>query len=247
MRLILTTAFALVACAGCQSPERRDTTIRPYRPGLIERVLLPRRTDRLPPVRRPRHHIAIPSGKLESVTVTLSRSMCFGTCPAYTVELHGDGNVVYEGRCYTMVGGRRTAKVQPEVVADLVRQFRAADFWSLEPEYVAAATDAPIYTIKLAIGGRTKQVADYIGRAAGMPPEVTDLEAAIDRAAETARWVHGDSALLTQLAGAGFDFRSEEAGRMLSLAKARRHDQLAAELVALGAPVLPAPLRMGAC
>ncbi len=41
-----------------------------------------------------------------SVKITLLRSGCFGTCPSYQVEVHGDGTVLYEGYGYVAVEGQ---------------------------------------------------------------------------------------------------------------------------------------------
>src|SRR5712691_7505714 len=37
------------------------------------------------------------------VVITLERTMCYGTCPAYTLRITGDGSVEYEGMRYVRV------------------------------------------------------------------------------------------------------------------------------------------------
>ena len=44
-----------------------------------------------------------------------------------------------------------------------------------------------------------------------MPPVVTELENAVDRAAGTARWITGDESSIASLKAEGFDFRSQQA------------------------------------
>ena len=34
----------------------------------------------------------------KGTVVRLERSECYGTCPSYSVEIHGDGSVEYEGK-----------------------------------------------------------------------------------------------------------------------------------------------------
>src|ERR1700733_9628445 len=125
----------------------------------------------------------------KNVVITLSRDACYGTCPMYTVELHGDGTVVYRGKRFVAVKGERRGKVAEVAVQDLVAEFRKADFFSLSDQYIAGVTDFPSYTISIEIDGKKKTVLDYVGGQVGMPRTVTDLENDIDRIAGSDRWV----------------------------------------------------------
>lgn len=107
----------------------------------------------------------------------------------YTVELHGDGTVVYRGKRFVAVKGERRGKVAEVAVQDLVAEFRKADFFSLSDQYIAGVTDFPSYTISIEIDGKKKTVLDYVGGQVGMPRTVTDLEKDIDRIAGSDRWV----------------------------------------------------------
>ena len=225
----------VVAQAACQ-PDPSPATIELYQPGPVERILFPEKRHTPPSTIRPRRHVPIPTGALETVSIKLSRGGCFGTCPIYKVELRGDGQAIYEGGCFTLVPGRRVYKVSPEAVAKLVERFRAADFWSLEPSYRAQITDSPTYWVTLSIGGQTRTVEDYIGKSVGMPPEVAELEAAIDDAAGSPRWTIGDDRTITDLAAGGFQFKSAEGARMLALARWQGRYELAQGLKARGAP-----------
>jgi hypothetical protein len=46
-----------------------------------------------------------PPNDWSSLRIRLSRSMCFGHCPDYTVEITGNGDVIYVGRAYTHISG----------------------------------------------------------------------------------------------------------------------------------------------
>ncbi len=129
----------------------------------------------------------IPAGGLRTVHIKLERGQCFGTCPAYSVEIDGDGKVEYHGDEFVLAKGHRTQTISLAAVASLLDKFRAADFWSLRPQYVARMTDNSHYRVTLTIGGQTKSVIDYVGREVGMPASVTELEDEIDRVAETAQ------------------------------------------------------------
>lgn len=69
------------------------------------------------------------SGEYEDVTITLERTVCFGACPDYTVTIHGDGTVVYEGRNFVAVEGVQTAHISEEKVQKLVDEFYLIGFF----------------------------------------------------------------------------------------------------------------------
>jgi Domain of unknown function (DUF6438) len=126
-----------------------------------------------------------------TVSFTLERTMCFGRCPVYKVEIRGDGTVLYEGSRFVAVEGSRQDRISREDVRRLLELARAADYFSLLPAYRAHITDLPSCITSLSIDGKTMTVVDYAGESVGMPQGVGELEAAIDRMANTARWVKG--------------------------------------------------------
>lgn len=128
----------------------------------------------------------------DNVEITLTRSVCFGSCPDYTVTINGDGDVRYEGRRFVNVVGARTATIPREDVARLLQRFDAVGFDRLSDSYRGQMTDLPTYTVTLVRNGRRKTLVDYGGVSAGMPREVRDLQQEIDRVAQTAQWVLRD-------------------------------------------------------
>lgn len=123
------------------------------------------------------------------VEIQLERTPCYGFCPDYTVTIHGDGHVLYEGRRFVNVRGEQTAQISPADVRALLVRFDAIGFDDLQNEYRAHVTDLPTTTITLTRNGRSKSVLDYGGAGAGMPEAVRALQTEIDRLAGTARWV----------------------------------------------------------
>ena len=128
---------------------------------------------------------------LKSVKIELSRSVCYGTCPAYSVTIRGDGSVHFDGQRYVQIPGKHDARVAPDTVRELVRQFEKAKFFAADDKYVAEVTDNPTYTLTLTVGGEKKTVTDYVGEQVGMPLVITDLENAVDEASGTERWIKG--------------------------------------------------------
>jgi ankyrin repeat protein len=141
-----------------------------------------------------------------SLEFKLQRTNCFGSCPAYTVSIKGDGAVSFQGGIGTALIGHHTAHIGRSAVDSLTDQFRAANFLSAMPSYHSHWTDNPTQTLTLAINGQTKKVVDYDGLRDGLPLAIRELEAAIDQAADTERWVHGKGDLLAVLNQEKWDF-----------------------------------------
>jgi len=121
--------------------------------------------------------------------ISLERTACFGACPIYTVSITGDGQVTYNGRRFVRVTGDQRGTASAADVTHLVAMMDAAHFFDLQDAYRARVTDLPSQIITLERGGRTKTVTDYGGEMIGMPHAVHEIEAEIDRVANTAQWV----------------------------------------------------------
>jgi hypothetical protein len=128
---------------------------------------------------------------LKGVKIELSRTVCFGRCPAYSVTIQGDGRILFNGESFVAIPGKHDAQISSEAVSALVRRFEKARFFEAGDKYVATVTDNPTYTLTLTVGGKTKSVTDYVGEQVGMPLVITDLENAVDEVAGTERWIKG--------------------------------------------------------
>jgi hypothetical protein len=126
-----------------------------------------------------------PPNDWSSVRIRLTRSMCFGTCPDYTVEISGSGDVTYIGGAYVRVSGVQRSKISPESVRDLYESFVRAGFFSMAEICCMRVTDLSTTTTSIEYDGRTKEV---INHHTG-PAELRYLEAKIDDVAGTIKWV----------------------------------------------------------
>lgn len=192
----------------------------------------------LPPEILPTTHRAFPEVKdWNSVRISLVRSLCFGSCPWYEVEIRGDGSVTYTGKGYVAVPGIHKGSISRQSVERLVALFRDADFYSFEPKYSVSVSDSPTYTTSVSIDGQTHAVIDYIGSAAGMPLIIRRLERAVDEYSGSDRWVKGNRETVPALREEGFDFKSEAAGLVLNAAAGRGDVQAVRDLIQAGAPL----------
>lgn len=126
------------------------------------------------------------------VEIVMTRTVCYGFCPAYTLRIDGEGRVRYEGRQFVNVVGTQEAAIPRQDVERLLARFDEIGFDGLRDAYRSNVTDLPTTTISLTRNGRTKTVLDYGGTGAGMPAAVRELQREIDRVAGSARWVLRD-------------------------------------------------------
>ena len=81
--------------------------------------------------------IKLPSGvgNVDGAVITMERTMCFGTCPAHSLAIHGNGTVNYEGFAFVAVTGSHTYQISKEKVEQLVCEFHRINYFSLEDRY----------------------------------------------------------------------------------------------------------------
>jgi hypothetical protein len=138
----------------------------------------------------PSVHVPFPEIRdWNSLRITLIRGACYGRCPTYQIEIHGDGTVLYEGKANVATKGRHTGKISHASLGELVEVFRKADYFSLAERYESGVTDNPTFVSSISFDGVTKSVLDYVGQSVGMPSTVSDVEAAIDRLSGAYQWI----------------------------------------------------------
>lgn len=123
-----------------------------------------------------------------SLVIRLERTACEGWCPDYSVEIHGDGVVRYEGRHCVVAKGVRTDQLSQEKVRKLFEAFRKADFFSLRDRYSEGWVDAPGIDLRLKFDQWHWQVFDS-NETLGMPGDAAALPDLIDALAGTNRWI----------------------------------------------------------
>jgi len=126
---------------------------------------------------------------LDDVVITLERTVCFGVCPEYKLTIYGNGTVVYEGKRFVRIEGKRTATISEDKIRELLSEFERVDYFFLEDSYEEfMATDMPSAYTSLTIDGKTKTVRHYHGDFSA-PEEVTALEDKIDEIVDSNQWI----------------------------------------------------------
>lgn len=177
-----------------------------------------------------------------SIKIVLSRMGCYGTCPSYSVEVHGDGTVLYSGARFVAIKGSHHHSISSDVVSQMVEAFRAADYFSLKDKYIFGPPDLPTYKTSISFDGRTKEVTDYDGEEGGMPKSVSDLEDTIDHLSGVERWTKGDSDTVPALIQERFDFKSSQASEILARVAKMGNADAVRDLVAAGVVVSTEPV-----
>lgn len=190
----------------------------------------------LPLEQKPDHVVPFPQTQLNQVSIELTRSACYGSCPVYKVTVHGDGRVDYEGTQYVSIPGHHQAQVSVPTVSALLDQFRESNFLALQAVYRAGWTDLPTIRLTLKMGEQTKEVVDYGGEWVGMPGYVTALEHAVDTASDSARWVSSSPATIAAMKDAAIGLRGPGAVRVLQAAVDNGDVSTARSLLQAGTP-----------
>ena len=113
--------------------------------------------------------------------------MCPGACPDYSIVIHGDGKVLYEGRRYVAEKGKRQGRISAQQVKALFLEFDGIGFFSLQDRYDAIAADGAVTKTSIEASGRSKQVVNcHPSRA---PDGLYNLEKTIDEISNSSRWV----------------------------------------------------------
>ena len=193
----------------------------------------------LPPERLPSVHRPFPEiHDWNTLRIGLNRGTCFGSCPAYGLEIRGDGTVKYKGEAYVAVTGEHEGSISRKDLETLLDLFRRADFFSLDSKYSQDnISDGQTTRISLAFDGYNISVVDYLGAEAGMPESAEQLISAIDLYGGANKWVRGDENTVAALNRENFDFHSQEAGVVLAVAARNGGLKAVQDLVAAGAPL----------
>lgn len=120
----------------------------------------------------------------DGFSITLERIGCLGSCPDYTVTIHGDGTVRYEGVAYVQTKGVRTRTIPTSAVQKLIQTLRKEGFFEWEEEK-KVCIDFPEVHITASLKGKQKHVLE----GCNSPGQVLKLAEEIDRLSRANGWV----------------------------------------------------------
>ncbi len=131
---------------------------------------------------------------LNGLRIRLIRTHCFGFCPDYSVEILGDGSVIYEGHSSVKIKGEQRGRVSISSVRQLANLFVSAGFFSLGLVYGECGGDAPTAITMIEWPGVNKSVTDCVYPLVEepIPPALVELESAIDITVNSRQWIGTD-------------------------------------------------------
>lgn len=141
-----------------------------------------------PPERFSAQSTTLTSAGGDDFSMSLERRGCEGRCPVYTVAVLGNGAVTYNGFAYVATKGIKKDQISAKAAMELLHRFQQANFQAALPHYLGAF-DGGYNVLTLTIGRKKYQVVDESGLEAGLPDAILNLEDAMDKATQSARWV----------------------------------------------------------
>lgn len=128
-----------------------------------------------------------------SVSIEMSRGPCFGSCPIYSLTLHGDGLVEYRGIRFVGIKEAQTARINVEELMLVLRDLERMHFFTVEDRAFQWAYDSPSVTISVSVDGRQKRVtADgvcFAGLNGGPKTSILRIADEIDEIVGSKQWV----------------------------------------------------------
>ena len=108
---------------------------------------------------------------------------------AYTIKVHRDGRIEYEGKTLVRVLGRRETKIASSEVERIFRHAEEKKFFSLDSSYPARGAGEPTAVISLRSGGKSKTI-EYGAYSLGKPySDLRELANLIENSGEVRDWV----------------------------------------------------------
>lgn len=119
--------------------------------------------------------------------IELTRGVCFGFCPAYTLEISADASARFTGQSFTTTDGETVEyRVDSEGLKRLISMVEKMDFFSLKDRYEDPyVTDLPSMEIKVTNSGKTKSIYIYGFVGKDYPQELEELGELIDIVGKT--------------------------------------------------------------
>jgi Domain of unknown function (DUF6438)/Ankyrin repeats (3 copies) len=121
--------------------------------------------------------------------ITLERTVCFGLCPAYLLEIDSTGTVSFQPKNRgPEPNDKHNSRITPDQFRSLVEGFAAIRFSELKDDYPPRAEDGPGTNLTLTINGKSKEVRHFDDG----PEDLKELERKIERTANVHQWLHGN-------------------------------------------------------
>lgn len=126
--------------------------------------------------------------------VHMERTVCFGTCPSYSLSIESNGNVTFNGKQFVEHTGMATGEMSRENLDQLIQKIEYSHFMTMptDPECESRFTDMPSVLLTIQMDGERNSLTHYHGcKGFEYEEELYQLEEAIDSLAATEKWIKG--------------------------------------------------------
>ena len=129
---------------------------------------------------------------INSVSIEMLRGPCFGSCPVYSLTLHGDGLVEYRGIRFVRVKEKQTTRASSEQLMQVLRDLDRIHFFTLEDRAFLWCFDSSSASISVSVDGKQKRVTTdncNVGGNGGPKARFLQIADQIDTIAGSKQWV----------------------------------------------------------
>ncbi|MFT5513707.1 MAG: hypothetical protein ACI8SE_002116 [Bacteroidia bacterium] len=125
----------------------------------------------------------------EIASVVFSRTVCYGTCPVYTMTITGNGLATFEGERFTDKIGSFTKQFSEVEAKTLFEDLATYSWAAFKDEYPASVSDLPSTVFQFTYKDTNKKVI-----VSGEHPSALDvLEHRLSKIAESDGWTASNS------------------------------------------------------
>jgi hypothetical protein len=127
---------------------------------------------------------------MDSAVMTMQRlGTLDGLSPIYSLTIHGNGSVIYEGIKNVDTKGIQTYQIPKDKARELVTEFINIYYTALKDSYgdPAKASSLPLVKTSFNLNGKTKTILD--NHSSFAPPTLRALEDKIDEVAISKQWI----------------------------------------------------------
>lgn len=138
----------------------------------------------------------------DDFSIFLERTGCQTGCPEYTVRIHADGTVVFEGKAFVKSKGVYRTHVGTREMENLLNDAIASGYFDLKSRYIGKTvvtysndgwvleqqnrSESSATISEISVAGLQQRIENY-----GTAPElVSRIEERIDKLANTGQWIH---------------------------------------------------------
>lgn len=115
-------------------------------------------------------------------TITLKRTMCYGTCPVYDVEISANGEVNYNGEAFVEKMGQHRWSIQPDAINALNDAIKKFGYFSIKAKEITTdvTCNPSCITSVLMKDGTYREIDNYYGNDE-YPEKLKQFERKIDK------------------------------------------------------------------